>query len=127
MIPMQRLALEKERDNHSKDNQGHNLLNDFKLHKAERATVTVEAETVGRNLGAIFKESQSPREEDDQNERPARRDFHLLKFQMAVPRECHKYVGEHQQEDCSYRFHHNANIKTKCKCNNITEYIKKLF
>ena len=52
-----------------------------------------KSEAVGWNLGAIFKKRQSPGEEDDQNERPARRDLHLLKLQMAVPRECHKYVG----------------------------------
>ena len=103
---MKRLALEKKCDHEGEHYQRDNLLDDFQLPEAERATVAVEAEAVGWDLGAIFKESQSPREENDQNERPASRNLHFLKLQMAVPCECHEYVGKHQQKDSSYSSHH---------------------
>lgn len=105
MVPVEGFTLEEEGDNQSEDNEGDNLLDHFQLHKAEGAAVTGEAETVGGNLGAIFKECQSPRKEDDQNKWPAGGDLHLLKLQVAVPGECHEYVGKDQQQNSSYRSH----------------------
>lgn len=111
MVPVEGFTLEEEGDNQSEDNEGDNLLDHFQLHKAEGATVAVEAEAVGWNLGAIFKECQTPGEEDDKDEGPAGGDFHFLKLQMAVPGKCHEYVGKDQQKDCSYSFNHLTIIK----------------
>ena len=97
MVPVKRLSLKEKSDNQSEYNQRDNLLDDFELKQAERASVAGKAKTVGRNLGAIFKKRYAPREKDDQDKRPACGDLHFLKFQVTVPRECHEYVGQHQQ------------------------------
>lgn len=115
VIPMEGLALEKDGDNDSEDHERDSFLNHFKLHKAKRASVAREAETVGRNLGTIFKKCDTPGKEDDQNKWPTGGDLHLLKFQMAVPGECHKYVGQHQQKNGSYCSHCLANEKSDAK------------
>lgn len=105
VVPVEGLAFEQDGDDDGEDNEGDDLLNDFQLHEAEGAAVAGEAETIGRNLGAIFKKRKPPGEEDDQNERPAGRNLHLLKLQMTIPCECHEYVGQHQQKNRSYCSH----------------------
>ena len=55
------------------------------------------ANTVGRDLKAVFKESDSPANERDLPQR------HVLVFQVAVPRKGHKNVGEEQQNNCDHQ------------------------
>ena len=65
MVPVQGLALEKNGNNQSEDYQGHDLLDDLKLDKAEGAAVSRETDTVRRNLGAIFEKSKTPGEKNN--------------------------------------------------------------
>lgn len=65
VIPMQRLAFEDESGKDSKDNQRNNFLNNFKLHQAERAAVSVKADTVGRHLTGVFRQGNQPGKQND--------------------------------------------------------------
>ena len=105
MVPVQGLALEKNGNNQSEDYQGHDLLDDLKLDKAERAAVSRETDTVRRNLGAIFEKSETPGKKNHEYERPGGGNLHFLKLEMAIPGECHEYVGEYQQYYCEKSFH----------------------
>ena len=67
------------------------------LNEAERAAVDAGTDTVGRNLGAILEERQTPGEKDHQDEGPALGNLHLLKLQMPVPGECHENIGHNEQ------------------------------
>ena len=96
MVPLKSLALEHHCDDDSEHGEGDDLLDDLELHDVERCAVAVEADSVGRDLGAVFEESHPPGQQDDQNQRPAGRNLHLLKFQMPVPGECHEDVGCNQ-------------------------------
>ena len=99
MIPLYRLSLEQERDDYCENSEGNHLLNHLELHQVERPPIALEAYPVGRYREAILKKSNAPGKQDDENERPACGDFHLLKFQMAVPRERHEYVREDEHDD----------------------------
>lgn len=57
---MEGFAFEEKGDNERKDNKGHNLLDDLQLHQTEWTSITGKSKTVGRNLGAIFKERDTP-------------------------------------------------------------------
>ena len=105
MVPVQGLALEKNGNNQSEDYQGHDLLDDLELDKAEGAAVSRETDTVRRNLGAIFEKSKTPGEKNNEYERPGSGNLHFLKLEMAIPGECHEYVGEYQQYYCEKSFH----------------------
>ena len=95
MVPVQGLALEKNGNNQSEDYQRHDLLDDLELDKAEGAAVSRETDTVRRNLGAIFEKSKTPGEKNNEYERPGGGNLHFLKLEMAIPGECHEYVGEY--------------------------------
>ena len=71
MVPLKSLPLEHHCDDDSEHGEGDDLLDDLELHDVERSAVAVEADSVGRDLGAVFEESQAPGQEDYQYERPA--------------------------------------------------------
>ena len=96
MIPLKGLALEHHGYDDCEHCEGYDLLNDFELHDVERSAVAVEADPVGRNLGAVLEKCHSSGQQNDQNQRPSGRNLHLLKFQMPVPGECHEDVGCNQ-------------------------------
>ena len=110
MIPVNRLTTEHESDYYSKNCKGDNFLNYFELHKVERAAVAGETDSVGRNGEAVFEEGDTPRKQDHQNERPAGGNLHFIQFQMPLPGECHKDVGEHQHQNCPNSLHFVENF-----------------
>ena len=70
MVPLQRLTFEHHSCEDSKYCKRYHFLDDFQLHQIERTSVVNESYSVCRYLCAIFEECHSPREENDQNERP---------------------------------------------------------
>ena len=99
MVPLERLALEDEHHDNREDRQRNDFLDDLQLHQVERAAVAVETDAVGRDGEAVLEKGDAPREQDDEDERPAGRHFHFLQFQVPVPGEGHKDVGANQHQD----------------------------
>ena len=116
MVPLNGLSLEQEGNNYRKDSKGNHFLDNFELHEVERTAVTLESNPVGRNGEAVFEERNSPGKQDNQDQRPARGDFHFLQFEMAVPRERHEDIRENEHEDGpeplhSFFFFRAANLR----------------
>ena len=97
VIPLQSLCTEHHKGHCGEDCKGNNLLNHFELHQVERTSVANETDAVCRNLCTVLKECNAPGKYDDRKNRPPRGNLHLLKLEVAVPGECHKDVGCHQQ------------------------------
>ena len=106
VIPVELLTLEQEHGDDGEYGQRDHLLDDLKLEQTERAAVTLESDTVGRNHEAIFGQGDAPREQDDGIQGPVAGHAGLLEAQMAVPGQGHEDVGYNQQKDCDYyQFH----------------------
>jgi len=97
MVPMQLLPLEDQVGYHAEDNQGDDFLYDFQLHQREWTTIINKADSVGRHLAAVFEEGNCPRETNDAEERPVRRDASLVELQVSVPCKCHKDITANEQ------------------------------
>ena len=92
MVPVKGLGLEAEGQDERKDDERYTLLDDLELNQIEGTAVDIGPYAVGGNHDAILKESQAPGCQDDQYQRPVRTYFHLLKLEVAVPRECHQNI-----------------------------------
>ena len=108
MIPLQGLVLEHECDDDCEYRQGNDFLDYLELHQTERAAVVDEAYPVGRHLGAVFEEGYTPGEKYHKDERPAGRNLHFLKLEVAVPCECHEDIGCNKEQYCAQCFHHHV-------------------
>ena len=95
---MDGLSFEDKKDDDGENRQGDDLLDDLELDEVERPAVLGIADAVGGDGEAILEECDSPREQDDQDERPARRYLHFTQFQMPVPCECHEDVRADEHE-----------------------------
>ena len=71
MVPLEPLSLEHQRHYYSEDGEGDDLLYHFQLHEGEWPAVAVEPYPVCRHLGAVLEKCYSPREQYDEDERPA--------------------------------------------------------
>lgn len=60
VVPMDRLVLEHQGTDNREHGQGNALLDDLQLHEAERSSVDIGADTVGRNHRRILKERHPP-------------------------------------------------------------------
>ncbi len=105
MIPLQWLPFEQDSYQYREDCQRNSLLDNLQLHNVERTAVLIEPDPVGRHLGAIFEECQSPRKQNDEKYRPARGNLHFLQLEMPIPGESHKNIGYNQQSDCQDSLH----------------------
>ena len=105
MIPLDGLSLEQEGNYDRENGDGNHFLNHFELHEIEGTAVFDEADSVGRNQQALFKKSDAPGKEDNENKRPVRRNFHLLKLQVPIPCKRHEDVGKHQHQNSPKPFH----------------------
>ena len=93
MIPLYRLTLKQQRHDHRKDHQRQSLLNDLQLHQRIRTAINLRTDTVSRNHERVLQQSQTPRKQDHQIERPILDlRIHLLQFQIAIPSKGHKNV-----------------------------------
>ena len=70
MVPLKRLALEHYSSKHREDCKRNHFLDDFKLHEVERASIVNESDSVRGYLCTVLEECHSPREEDDEDQRP---------------------------------------------------------
>lgn len=92
MIPAQRHMKSDSRESDEHD-KGDNLLNHFELHQAECTAVSFKPDSVGGHLEAVFEESDTPRQEDDEDKRRGVGEkTGLLQFEMTVPREGHEDI-----------------------------------
>ena len=92
VVPLQGLALEEEGGKDCEDYQRDNLLHHFELHQRKWASVAHETYAVGGNLARILGKCDAPRKENHKPQRPRSDEFHLLQFQVAIPRKGHKDV-----------------------------------
>ena len=99
MIPLDRLALEDEKDDDGEYGEGDHFLDDHELDKIERATVLSVSYAVCGDGEAVFEEGDAPGKQDDADQRPARGDFHLLQFEVPVPGKGHENIGTDQHKD----------------------------
>ena len=105
MVPVEMFTLKHEGGYHREDRERNDFLYHFELDERERSAVADEADAVGRHLGAVFEESDSPRKQDDSDEGPRGGYVHLLQTQVTVPSECHEDVGDDQQQNCVKSIH----------------------
>jgi PLP dependent protein len=91
VVPAQMFA-EVEEGEDGEDDERNDLLDDLELDGRE----AVGADAVGRHLEAVFEEGDAPADQDDLPQR------FLAEFQVAVPGEGHKDVGEDEQDDCPH-------------------------
>ena len=98
VVPVDGLALEDEEDDDAEDCEGDDFLDHLELDEVEWTAVLGVADAVGGDCEAVLEESDTPREQDDQDERPAGGDLHFAQLEMPVPGERHEYVraDEHQ-------------------------------
>ena len=111
VVPLDGLALEYECADDGENHKGNAFLKNFQLHQVEGAASKVGTDPVGRNHKTIFEESYSPRDNDNQNQRPAVIDMKLGKLELPVPGKRHEDVGYYQQQDSpeSLHFHFKRN------------------
>ena len=60
MIPVKTLTFEHYGNHHGEDCERNRFLDDLELHEVERTAVSVEADTVCRDLCAVFKKGDAP-------------------------------------------------------------------
>ena len=99
VVPVDSLSLEDEHHDDGEDRQGDYFLYHLELQQVERTAVALETYAVGRHGQAIFEEGYAPRKQYDQYEGPARGDFHLAEFEVAVPGESHEDVRKDEHHD----------------------------
>ena len=110
MVPLYGLPLEDHDRKDGEDGDGEHLLNDFQLHQRKRAAVLNEANAVAVHLADIFRQSQQPRREDDDEQRGVIRDgANGLQFQMAIPGQRHEDVRQNKQDDSPKSGHKASN------------------
>ena len=97
MVPPEGLRLEHRNYDNGENGQRDGFLYDFQLDKIEWASVLHGTNTVGGNHEGILEQGDTPRHQDDENERPAGGNLHLTQLEVAVPGKSHKNVGNNKQ------------------------------
>ena len=98
VVPAYWLAFEHRRHDDGEHCQRHTFLNNLQLHQREGSSVDLAADTVGGNHERVFEESQCPRREDNEYQRPVGVDLQLGELQVTVPCEGHKHVADYEQQ-----------------------------
>ena len=93
MIPTKGFILKKQQRENHKNDQSNHFLYDFKLHQAKRTAIAFKPNAIGRHLKKIFKQSQSPTDQDNRNESGVFKPFEFFKFEMSIPSQGHEDVG----------------------------------
>lgn len=78
MVPRKVFALKKEGDDDGEHDERDDFLNHLELDEAERTAVVEQSHAVSGHLAHIFEERNTPREENDHDERPVGADTVLL-------------------------------------------------
>ena len=106
MICPKMLRLEKDCGEADKNKQRNNLLNHLKLDKGEGPSHSLKSNPVCRHLEAIFKKGNKPAYKHNAKEPKFWNALIYSKLKMTIPRQGHKAVGDHQQQNCHYSFPH---------------------
>ena len=69
------------------------LLKDFELDQTERPSVLDESHPVCRDLERVFEKRDTPAQNDDRRQAELRKKTDIFYPEMAIPRQCHKNVG----------------------------------
>lgn len=85
MVPVKRLTVKQDVYDDGEDDERNDFLNNFELYKRERTAITVETNTVGRDLKGIFCQGDEPREKDYGVKWPVGKGLDGLQTQVAVP------------------------------------------
>ena len=97
VVPLERFVFAEEQHEGGEDDKCDRLLYHFQLPQRERSAVLDAAQTVGRNLKAVFEQGDAPAQQYDGCEREA------LEFRfeddVTVPRQRHEGVGADEQQD----------------------------
>ncbi len=105
MIPFQNLVFKQHESKNSEYHEGNNLLNHFQLQQAKRPAIFLITQSVGGHHEAIFHKSNKPTGQDEAKNPCFFKEFQVLEFQVAIPRERHEDIGEDKQEDGVEAFH----------------------
>lgn len=97
VIHSERFVLEKQERENNKDRERDHFLDHLQLHQGKRPAVLLEADAVCRHLQQIFEQGDAPADEDDADESKALAPLHLLEFEMPIPRQRHKSVGQDEK------------------------------
>ena len=100
MIPMEFAHFEHLNADNHENNEAHDFLNHFKLHRVERASVDHRTYSVCGNHGGVFKQRNAPTCQDNENQRPILDNTHILQLQIAIPCECHEDIRYNQKQNC---------------------------
>ena len=106
MVPVQRLSLEQQRREQREDGERHHLLNHLELHQRKGAAIPHEPDAVGGYLAHVFQKGDGPAEDHhpDEGQRGKPADL-LAQFQVPIPGDGHKDVGDNEESDSVKWFH----------------------
>ena len=104
MVPLKALLKNHHREDH-KDGQCNSLLYGFELHQAKRTTIILKPDAVGWNLEQVLKEGKPPANEYNREEPQVLAPAHILEFEVAIPGNSHKGVGDNKEGDGKKCFH----------------------
>ena len=101
VVHAEALGLKEKDCQQGKYREGDNLLNNLQLEKRKWTATTHKAYTVGGNRQAVLKESHAPAQQDDDNQwEGVLAAIHISEFEVAIPRESHKDIRQHQHTYC---------------------------
>lgn len=79
-----------------KDQKGNHFLNHLELKQRKGPSITFKAHFVGWYLKDIFEQGDSPADKNDGDKTQFAEPFPFSEFEVAIPSECHKGVGDNQ-------------------------------
>ena len=104
VVPFETLFENNKGEQH-KDDERNGFLNSFELNDIERSAIFFEANSVGRNLKQVFEKSEAPTDEYYRQKAEIFTPAHVFEFKMAIPSQCHKAIGNKQENNGSECFH----------------------
>src|SRR5690606_10930829 len=69
------------------------------FNEAERSTVRLVTDAVGRNLQHIFEEGDTPADQNDRKQWQVLTPLHVFETEMTIPRKGHERVGQRQHDN----------------------------
>jgi hypothetical protein len=105
MVPPESFVFEKQHRKNDENHQRDHFLDHLELHQRKRAAVAFKTNPVRGNLEAIFKQCQSPADQNNRDEPGIFEPFKFFEFEMAIPRQSHENIREQQQANGRKTFH----------------------
>lgn len=114
MVPGDLFAFKNQQAKKDKNGYGNGFLNDFELQQTKRPAIALKTDTVGRHLKTILKKGNAPTDKDDGHQPQVFAPAHFRKFEMAIPGQRHKRIGDGEQSNGIQSFH-GINTKRRGK------------